>query len=143
MKKIELKGLEATLYQETLDNGLEIYLLPYENKKNYYISYATHFGSDVLQFTDTTGKTHTPPLGVAHFLEHKMFEEESGIDPFSFFSESGTDSNASTSYDNTQYICAGTRNFRENLRQNLLYMIKLKSNIYKGGIEYGKSYFIG
>ena len=126
MKKIELKGLEATLYQETLDNGLEIYLLPYENKKNYYISYATHFGSDVLQFTDTTGKTHTPPLGVAHFLEHKMFEEESGIDPFSFFSESGTDSNASTSYDNTQYICAGTRNFRENLR----YLIQFVNRPY-------------
>ena len=73
MKKIELKGLEATLYQETLDNGLEIYLLPYENKKNYYISHARRFGSDVIQFTDTTGKIHTPPLGVAPFLEHKMF----------------------------------------------------------------------
>ena len=59
MKKIELKGLDSTLYQETLDNGLEIYLLPYENKKNYYISYATHFGSDVLQFTDNRKNTYS------------------------------------------------------------------------------------
>ena len=49
-------------------------------------------------------KNHKPPLGIAHFLEHKMFEEESGIDPFTFFSESGTDCNASTSFDNTAAV---------------------------------------
>ena len=44
MKKLELKGLDMTLYKEKFNNGLEIYLLPYPNKKNYFISYATHFG---------------------------------------------------------------------------------------------------
>ena len=112
MKKLELKGLDMTLYKEKFNNGLEIYLLPYTNKKNYFISYATHFGSDILSFVDKDNKTHTPPLGVAHFLEHKMFDQETGEDPFAFFSKSGTDANASTSYDNTQYICMGTKNFR-------------------------------
>ena len=116
MKKINLKGLEMTLYQEELENGLKIYMLPYNNKKNYFISFATRFGSDTLSFKDSKGKKFTPPLGIAHFLEHKMFEQESGEDPFSFFSASGTDSNASTSFDNTQYICYGTKEFAKNLR---------------------------
>ena len=124
MKKINLKDLDMDVYTETLSNGLEIYMLPYSNKKNYFISFATRFGSDVLEYTDDKRKNHKPPLGIAHFLEHKMFEEESGIDPFTFFSESGTDSNASTSFDNTQYICYGTKEFNKNLRYLLQFVKK-------------------
>ncbi len=109
-------------YVDTLSNGLEIYMLPYDNKKNYFISYATRFGSDVLEFTGQSKTTYVPPLGIAHFLEHKMFEQESGEDPFTFFSESGTDANASTSFDNTQYICYGTKEFSKNLRYLLNYV---------------------
>ena len=97
MKKISLKNLDMTLYTENLSNGLEIYMIPYKNKKNYYVSFATRYGSDVLEFTEMGKKTYKPPLGVAHFLEHKMFEEESGEDPFSFYAKSGTDCNACTS----------------------------------------------
>lgn len=116
MKKINLVGLDKVLYEEKLENGLEIYLLPYEDKKNYYIAYATKYGSDVQTFT-VDGKEYTTPLGIAHYLEHKMFEEPSGEDPFTFFSQSGADANAATSYDNTQYICIGTKKFKENLRK--------------------------
>ena len=124
MKTIELVGLEKTLYHETLKNGLEIYLLPYEDKTNYYISYATRYGSDVLSFKDS--EEYTPPLGVAHYLEHKLFEEPSGEDPFTFFANSGSDGNASTSYDNTQYICMGSKNFKENLE----YLLRFVNNPY-------------
>lgn len=126
MNEIKLKGLEQSVYTETLNNGLEIYLVPYENKKNYFISYATKFGSDVIEFTEANKKTFKPPLGIAHFLEHKMFETDDGVDPFTFFSESGTDSNASTSFDHTQYICSGTKKFRENLR----YLLKFVNSPY-------------
>ena len=126
MKEIKLKGLDISAFTETLNNGLEIYLIPYENKKNYFISYATKFGSDVLEFVDNNKKSYSPPLGIAHFLEHKMFEQEDGTDPFTFFSESGTDSNASTSFDNTQYICSGKKKFKENLR----YLLKFVNNPY-------------
>ena len=126
MKKINLVGLDTSYYTETLTNGLEIYLLPTEHKKNYYITYATRFGSDVLEFTDSDKKTFKPPLGIAHFLEHKMFEEPSGEDPFTFFSASGTDSNASTTFDSTQYICYGNKNFEANLR----YLIQFVNNPY-------------
>ena len=126
MKKVSLKGLDMDYYTETLENGLEVFLVPYDNKKNYFISYATRFGSDVLEFTTKEGETIKPPLGIAHFLEHKMFEEESGEDPFSFFSKSGTDANASTSFDNTQYICYGTKEFSKNLR----YLLQFVNNPY-------------
>ena len=126
MKKINMSHLDADFYQETLENGLEIYMIPYENKKNYFISYATKYGSDIISFTDKNQITYKPPLGIAHFLEHKMFEEESGEDPFTFFSKSGTDSNASTSFDSTQYICYGTKEFEK----NLAYLLKFVSNPY-------------
>lgn len=125
MKKINLEGLDRDCFVETLDNGLEVYMLPMLDKKNYFISYATRFGSDVVEFTKDK-KKYKPPLGIAHFLEHKMFEQASGIDPFTFFSESGTDSNASTSFDNTQYICYGTKEFNKNLE----YLLKFVNSPY-------------
>lgn len=51
-----------------------------------------------------------------------MFEQEDGVDPFTYFSESGTGANASTSFDNTQYICYGTKNFSDNLKFLLNYV---------------------
>lgn len=117
MKKNSLKGLDITYYTETLENGFQIILVPMLDKKNYFITYATKFGSDITHFTPTDSKKEIKvPDGIAHFLEHKMFEQEDGVDPFTFYSKSGTGSNASTSYDNTQYICYGTKNFEENLK---------------------------
>ena len=125
MKKINLDGLDLTLYKEVLDNGLEVYLLPYNDKKDYFISYGVRFGSDVLKFK-LDGDDYVPPLGIAHYLEHKMFESPDGEDPFTFFAASGTEANAMTSYDNTQYICYGTKNFKENLK----YLISFVNNPY-------------
>ena len=121
-KELELKG-----YYERLENGLEVYLVPMEKKDKYFITYATKFGSIATQFTPYKEKSErTVPNGVAHFLEHKMFEQEDGIDPFTFFSESGTDANASTNFDLTRYICYGTKNFDKNLR----YLIKYVNSPY-------------
>lgn len=123
MKKTSLKGLDLTAYTETLSNGLDVIFIPFENKSNYYISYATRFGSEVTNFTPADEKrSHKVPDGIAHFLEHKMFEQESGEDPFAYFSKSGTGANASTSYDSTQYICYGTKNFLDNLRYLIQYV---------------------
>ena len=126
MTTINLENLDQEVYKETLNNGLNIYLIPFKNKKNYYITYATYFGSDVLEFVDDYNSSYKPPQGVAHFLEHKMFESEDGIDPFTYFSKSGTESNASTSFDNTKYICYGTKNFKNNLN----YLLKFVNEPY-------------
>lgn len=116
MKKINLKGLEQDVYVETLKNNLNVIMVPYTNKKNYFITYATRYGSNINAFVPVGSKKGiTVPNGIAHFLEHKMFEQADGVDPFTFFAESGTGANASTSYTSTQYICYGTKEFAKNL----------------------------
>lgn len=123
MKEVLLKGLDKKCYTETLKNGLNIILIPYEDKKNYFMTYATRYGSEINTFTPNNSKKNiTVPNGIAHFLEHKMFEQEDGIDPFTFFSESGTGANASTSFNYTQYICYGTKEFEKNLKYLLEYV---------------------
>lgn len=128
MKKINFsKELELEGYYEKLENGLEVYLIPMEKKDKYFLTYATRFGSTTTAFTPGDSKKEvTVPDGIAHFLEHKMFEQKDGIDPFTFFSKSGTDANASTNYDGTRYIASGTKNFEENLR----YLINYVNNPY-------------
>lgn len=116
MKKINLKGLDQDVYVETLKNNLNVIMVPYTNKKNYFITYATRYGSNINAFVPVGSKKGiTVPNGIAHFLEHKMFEQADGVDPFTFFAESGTGANASTSYTSTQYICYGTKEFSKNL----------------------------
>ena len=127
MKEIELSKLDMTLYYDKLKNGLEVYLLPYDNKNNYYMSYATRYGSETTTFVPSgEDEEVSVPLGIAHFLEHKMFEQEDGVDPFTYFSESGTGANAMTFFDYTQYICYGTKKFEDNLE----YLIKYVNSPY-------------
>ncbi len=114
MKKIEDKALKQTIYFEKLDNGLEIYIVPNEKRKGYFLNYFAKFGSLITEFTLDKKKIRVP-YGVAHFLEHKLFEQENGADPFSFFMESGSDANASTSYKSTSYIVNGIDNLQANL----------------------------
>lgn len=124
MKKYTISGVDQDYYIEQLSNGLEIILLPYHNqKKNYYISYATKYGSEINTFIPHGEKKYkTVSNGIAHFLEHKMFEQEDGVDPFKFFSASGTGANAFTSFNSTQYICYGTKEFEKNLSFLLSYV---------------------
>lgn len=116
MQTIELKGLDQNVYFEKLGNGLEVYLIPYQNKSNYAMHYITKYGSIQTTFIPY-GKEEkiTVPDGIAHFLEHKMFEQEDGIDPFTFASKTGTYSNASTNFECTRYYFEGNKAFEENL----------------------------
>lgn len=116
MNKISLVGLDQDVYFEKLENGLEVYLIPYSNKSNYTMHYVTKYGSvDTTFIPYNQEEKITVPDGIAHFLEHKMFEQEDGIDPFTFASKTGTYSNASTNYTCTQYYFDGNKAFGENL----------------------------
>lgn len=121
MKKKMLEGIEQEVITETLDNGLKIFLMPFNNRKNYSINYMTIFGAAIDKFK-VNGKVCAPPSGVAHFLEHKMFEQETGEDPFEFFLKTGSDANASTGYKSTSYTVEGTSNIEENLEFLLNYV---------------------
>ena len=127
MNKLELIGTDTYVYYEKLPSGLDIYLLPYQNKNNYFMSYFTKFGSVNLEFVPNGEKNFIKvPEGIAHFLEHKMFEQEDGEAPFEFFAKSGTGCNASTGFKATRYIVYGTNNLEENLE----YLLKYINNPY-------------
>lgn len=120
MKKMNINNFEEELICETLDNGFEIYLLPITNKKNYITIIGTKYGGADTKFK-IDGKEVTTPSGIAHFLEHKLFEREDN--PFAFYAKSGTDVNASTTLDTTTYYFTGNNNYEENL-EYLLNWIK-------------------
>ncbi len=116
MKKKPFNHLDLTIYEETLDNGLQVYIIPKKNCNNARATFVTRYGSNESEFIPK-GKTemiHVPD-GIAHFLEHKLFEQKDGVDPFSFYDESGSECNASTNPWQTNYWFAGTDKFEKNL----------------------------
>ena len=113
MKEININNFDEKLYYEKLDNGLEVFILPLSNTKSFYVSLSVKFGG-INRLFKVNGKEYTVPTGIAHFLEHKIFEREEN--PFNFYLKSGTDVNASTNNDNTTYFFYGNSNFDDNLR---------------------------
>ena len=114
MEHKNFNNLDQDFYTFTLDNGLKVYLVPYHNKKNYYAILGCKYGSKDIEFK-VDNKDIKTPFGTAHFLEHKMFEMENGLDPFKFFSKSGVNTNASTTFDNTRYYIWGINDLETNL----------------------------
>ncbi len=115
-ENLTIEGLEKIKYTKViLENKLELHLLPLLDKKEYSINYYTRYGSVHTKFVDNNEKCVVPD-GIAHFLEHKMFEQETGISPFKFFAKSGSYNNAGTAEEFTTYDCTGTTNFEENLK---------------------------
>lgn len=123
MNKIELKGLDTYVYTEVLESGLQIFVVPNENVNKTYVTYSTKLGSVYDEFVPIGEKDFIKvPLGVAHFLEHKVFEQEDGTDPFEFFSSHGASANANTSNYKTTYLFQTTDDVKENLEYLLHYV---------------------
>ena len=119
----KLSRLDLDLYSKTLDNGLEVYIIPKDNVNGINVTFSTKFGSAYTEFVpNNSNKMVSVPLGVAHFLEHKMFEQEDNIDPFTFYSERGCDANAFTSQYKTTYLFSGTNEFYDNINFLLDYV---------------------
>lgn len=123
MKKIPFSNLDLDLYQTKLENGLEIYVVPMTNVDNIYTTFTTKYGSRHSTFVPIGEKKMvTVPDGIAHFLEHKLFEQSDGVDPFTFFSTRGTDANAFTNKNQTTYLFSGPNFFEENINFLLDYV---------------------
>ena len=118
MDNLELKDVDKTIYKEVLDNGLLLIVIPNEKiskKKNYYFNYGTYYGALTNDFVPLGSSKMTKfPNGIAHFLEHKMFESED-VSPFDFYAKSGSYVNAFTSYKATCYVVTGNKKMKENL----------------------------
>lgn len=127
MKKTPLYKLDTDVYEETLNNGLRIFVIPKNDVNNIYVTFSTKYGSIQNEFVPINeNKMHKVPDGVAHFLEHKVFEQKSGEDPFEFFSKTGADCNANTSNFKTTYLFVG----QENLKENLEYLLDFVGEPY-------------
>lgn len=114
MEKIVFDQLQETLYHEQLPNGLNVYLLPKQGFQKTYATFTTHYGSIDNDFQPPNGERIHVPDGIAHFLEHKMFEQEEG-DVFKDFSKNGASANAFTSFDRTAYLFSCTERVEENV----------------------------
>ena len=108
-------AVKEMVYRTRLANGLTVALLPKKEFKEVYGSVTVQFGSVDMLVTEVDGDVKEYPAGIAHFLEHKLFEREDSSDLMSAFTSLGADSNAFTSFTKTSYLFSATDYFLENL----------------------------
>ncbi len=123
MQIIENLKVKEKMYVEKLENGLTVIIVPKNNLQKKYVIWGTNFGSIDNRFINPkTNEEISIPDGVAHFLEHKMFEQESGINSLDALSALGVDANAYTTNDHTAYLFEATDNFYEALDELMDYV---------------------
>lgn len=123
MKVIESLKIKEKAYIEKLENGMKIIIIPKKNTKKKYVIWGTHFGSIDNRFImPQTGEEVFIPDGVAHFLEHKMFEQPDGTNSLDTLMALGIDANAYTTNDHTAYLFECTDNFYEGLDELMDYV---------------------
>ncbi|MBP2240195.1 putative Zn-dependent peptidase [Cytobacillus eiseniae] len=114
MEKILFDQLQEEMYYEKLSNGLDVYVLPKKGFNKTYATFTTKYGSVDNHFSPPGKEEVQVPDGIAHFLEHKLFEKEDG-DVFQQFSKQGASANAFTSFTRTAYLFSSTSNVEKNL----------------------------
>lgn len=115
MNKKYYQEIGETLYYKQLANGLKVFLLPKDEMAKTYSIFSTKYGSIDRTFIPLDGSEKiTVPDGVAHFLEHKLFEKEHH-DVFADFGKQGASANAYTSFTNTAYLFSATNNIEQNI----------------------------
>ena len=112
MQIIENTKVKEKLYIDKLENGLTVMIIPKKGIRKKYAIWGTHYGSNNSKFVASGEKEMTVvPDGVAHFLEHKMFEQEGGTNSLDVLSALGVNANAYTTNDHTAYLFESTENF--------------------------------
>ena len=128
MERIECSNIKEKAYIEKLENGMKVIIIPKTNLDKKYVIWGTHFGSIDNRFImPGTNEEVFIPDGVAHFLEHKMFEQPDGTNSLDTLMALGLDANAYTTNDHTAYLFECTDNFYEGLNELMDYY---KSNEY-------------
>ena len=109
------------LQSAVLPNGLKVLVVPKKGFSSYFACFGTYYGS-VMRSFELAGVRHDTPAGVAHYLEHKMFDMPDGDNALQSMTAAGADPNAFTSYDETVYYFRCTERFEENLRTLLRFV---------------------
>jgi len=115
IKEIKSERVGDKYFEVKHSSGLKIFVYPKENNNSTYAVFGTKYGSiDVCFKTSEESEPNTVPAGIAHYLEHKLFESEDG-DAFARFAKTGASANAYTSFDKTCYLFSCAENIYESL----------------------------
>ncbi|MCI8761139.1 MAG: insulinase family protein [Clostridia bacterium] len=123
MQVIENLKVKEKVYIEKLENGLTVMIIPKKGIQKKYMIWGTHYGSNESSFV-VPGEEEltTVPNGVAHFLEHKLFEQENGTNSLDVLTALGVEANAYTTNDHTAYLFECTDNFYEAMDELMDYV---------------------
>lgn len=122
MQIIENSKIKEKLYVEKLKNGLTVMILPKKTRKK-YIVWSINYGSIDNKFYSNGEDVLTKvPDGIAHYLEHKLFEQENGRNSLDVLSSIGVEANAYTTNDHTAYLYECTEHFDEALDEFMNYV---------------------
>ena len=112
MQIVENLKVKEKVYVEKLENGLTVMIIPKKGVQKKYVIWGTKYGSNDSKFVVPGEEQETEvPKGVAHFLEHKMFEQENGVNSLDALTALGVEANAYTTNDHTAYLFECTENF--------------------------------
>ncbi len=122
IKTFSYDNINEKLYEYRHDSGLRAFVIPKPGYRKIYATFATHYGSLNNKFVDNdTNEEITVPDGIAHFLEHKLFEQKEG-NVMEKFSKFGASSNAYTGFAQTVYLFSCTDNFSNNFETLLQFV---------------------
>lgn len=123
LNKIENSHIGEVMYVGEHKNGLGVFVIPKKDFVKKYAIFGTRYGSIDSKFIPKGEKEPvTVPDGIAHFLEHKMFEQPDGTNAFDKFAKYGANANAFTSFNCTCYLFSCTDNFNENFEHLMTYV---------------------
>lgn len=114
IKEVKSERVSEKYYRINHPSGLTIYVYPKEGYNSAYAIFGTRYGSINTKFSVDDGDIITVPDGIAHYLEHKLFESEDG-DAFVRYAQTGANANAYTSFEKTCYLFSCTEKFDESL----------------------------
>lgn len=121
MKLIESLNIKEKIYTEKLDNGMNIIIIPKHTTDKKYAIWGVNFGSTDNHFKINEEEIQIPD-GVAHFLEHKMFEQSNGTNSLDTLMALGLDANAYTTNNHTAYLFECNDHFFEGLDELMNYV---------------------
>ncbi len=120
MRSIKLKGVNKTIYEEKLDNGLTVFICKMKGFEKKLAFFETKYGSVNNEFIPINKKEFKKyPLGIAHFLEHKLFESADNSNVFEQFQNDTAYVNATTGHNSTNYFFDCNKKFNKNLKRLL------------------------
>ena len=123
MQIVENLSVKEKVYIDKLENGLTVMVIPKKETQKKYVIWGTNYGSVDNEFIVPGEKEITKvPNGIAHFLEHKMFEQSDGTNSLDTLTALGVNANAYTTNDHTAYLFECTDNFYEALDELMDYV---------------------